>query len=443
MSLFGKILLVVNLLAAGGFTYLAMQDYYGEKGKGNGRQNITATGLRYILVLQGIPLGGVKDSKDGIAPDVDAMPTDADAEIPFRAEGAGGVPVKTVSKKLLDSYFQGAGGGGDGNSLAVNTAVPNQIAEVQRVKRKVEEILTRTEGVAEKLNLLRGWLVYQVETFPERIRVLELSAADRIDAETGRSRAKTGEEMARDAEELQRLLTARLDGAASPPRALDPSVSTPLKDEEVAAAGDDERAKIIQDRAAKVAESRVVPLDSEEQRRKVAHLLVHLSPESAWQKRVLAVVGARNYIKAVVAQSRRFEDMSLQLEQLLLADQEAYFAELQGRPGTSDSSEHRGLIREAQEKTLIANRMALIKAKWVEQSIKDGDLVKQRETQLNELRNQLAKIKGQVDAMLARQSAIEAVLFDIQREVAVTLDEVYKFEAELAERERKLAGGGK
>ena len=67
----------------------------------------------------------------------------------------------------------------------------------------------------------------------------------------------------------------------------------------------------------------------------------------------------------------------------------------------------------------------------------------QRETQLNELRNQLAKIKGQVDAMLARQSAIEAVLFDIQREVAVTLDEVYKFEADLAERERKLAGGGK
>jgi peptidoglycan hydrolase CwlO-like protein len=87
--------------------------------------------------------------------------------------------------------------------------------------------------------------------------------------------------------------------------------------------------------------------------------------------------------------------------------------------------------------------MALIKAKWVEQSIKDGDLVKQRETQLNELRNQLAKIKGQVDAMLARQSAIESVLFDIQREVAVTLDEVYQFEADLAERERKLAGGGK
>ena len=53
--------------------------------------------------------------------------------------------------------------------------------------------------------------------------MLELSAADRIDAESGRSRAKTGEEMARDAEELQRQLMARIDGAASPPKALDAS----------------------------------------------------------------------------------------------------------------------------------------------------------------------------------------------------------------------------
>ena len=64
----------------------------------------------------------------------------------------------------------------------------------------------------------------------------------------------------------------------------------------------------------------------------MAHLLVHLSPEAGWQKRVLAVVGARNYIKAVMVQSRRFEEMSLQVEQLLLADQEAYFAELNGPP---------------------------------------------------------------------------------------------------------------
>ena len=43
--------------------------------------------------------------------------------------------------------------------------------------------------------------------------------------------------------------------------------------------------------------------------------------------------------------------------------------------------------------------------------------------------------------MLAQQSTIESGLFEIQREVAITLDEVYQFEKELAERERQLAGG--
>jgi hypothetical protein len=445
MSLFGKILLVVNLLAAGGFTYLAMQDYYGEKVKGNGRQNIAAMGLRHVIVLQGMPLGGVKDSKDGVPPDVDTMPADANAEIPFRAEGPGGIPVKTVSKKFLDSYFQNVGAASsDPNTLAVSTAVPNQIGEVARVKAKIEEILNRTEGPAEKAALLRGWLLYQVETTPERFAVLQLSAPDRIDAESGKTRAKTPEEMSKDVEELQRRLTARVDGALSPPKGVDPSVSTVLKDEDLAAAAnDEERARIIDERAAKLNESRLSALDEDERRRKVAHLLVHLSPEAGWQKRVLAVVGARNYIKAVMIQSRRFEEMSLEVEQLLLADQEAYFAELMGRPEGADSAEHRGLLKDAQEKTLIANRMAALKLKWTEQATKDADLVQQRRTQLKELSDQLTKIKGQVDVMLARQGTIESGLFEVQREVAITLDEVYKFEAEVAERERKLAGGGK
>jgi hypothetical protein len=422
MSLFGKILLVINLLAAGGFVYFATQDW-------KGRQTITAAGLRHQLILVGLPLDGPADFPPS-------------GETPFHHEGAGGIPTETVSKKLLDSYFQGLGGGSDPNSLAANTAVPNQAAEVQRVKRKVEEILSRTDGTADKINLLRGWLIYQVETFSERVDVLLLSAADRLDAESGKPRGKTPEELGKDAEELQRRLMARIDGAASAAKTLDPAASTALKDDDLAAAGtDEERNKILQERAAKIGESRLAGLDEDERRRKIAHLLVHLSPEAAWQKRVLGVIGVRSYIKAIQTQSRRFEEMSLQLEQLLLADQEAYFAELKGRPESGDSPEHRGLIKEAQEKTLIANRMAAIKAKWVEQFTKDTDLVKQRETQLNELKNQLAKVKGQVDVMLSRQSTIESGLFEIQREVAVTLDEVYKFEAELAERERKLAGG--
>ena len=104
-------------------------------------------------------------------------------------------------------------------------------------------------------------------------------------------------------------------------------------------------------------ESRLSALDEDERRRKVAHLLVHLSPESGWQSAFSrwwghATTSRRSWC------SRALEEMSLQVEQLLLADQEAYFAGFMGRPEGPDSSEHRGLLKEAQEKTLIANRMA-------------------------------------------------------------------------------------
>jgi hypothetical protein len=52
----------------------------------------------------------------------------------------------------------------------------------------------------------------------------------------------------------------------------------------------------------------------------------------------------------------------------------------------------------------------------------------------------LVKVKNEVDAMLVRQTGIEATLFEVQREVALTLDEVYQLEADLADRERKLLG---
>jgi hypothetical protein len=441
MSLFGKIMLFVNLLAAGGFVYLATQDW-------KGRQTIAAGGLRHQIVLSGLPLGGVKGVK-GETDDPDTMPAAADAEVPFRFEGVGGVPVRTVSKKLLESYFQNAGTtSSDPNSLAVSTAVPNQIAEVVRVKAKIEEVLGRAGSSAERVALLKGWLLNQIETFPERVQVLALAAAEREDPDNvNRMRPKNEDELQKDTEELQRKLMARIEGVLNPPTSLDPAATTPLKDEDLADAGTDEqKIKIAEARLAKVAEARAGALGEDDRRRKLAHLLVHLSTESAWQKRVLAVIGVRTYIRAVQVQTRRFSEMAEQATQLLSADQDGFVAQLMGRPfdpQQAETPEIRGLRREAEEKTLLANRMAELRAKWVEQETKDRDLVSQRRTQLKELTDQLNKVKGQVDVMLSRQSTIEAGLFEVQREVAITLDEVYRFEAELAQRERKLLGGGK
>src|SRR5262249_1750657 len=152
MSLLGKLLLVVNLLAAAGFVYLATQDW-------KGRQTITASGLRYILLVEGLPLDEerIKDRK-----------YDDSEEVPFAVRsGPGGIPTETVSKKVLDEYFKTAQGGDGPGSLGGGT-VTNQLAEVKRVKAKVEDYL-KAAGTAEKLPLLKEWMALQPETYEERV----------------------------------------------------------------------------------------------------------------------------------------------------------------------------------------------------------------------------------------------------------------------------------
>jgi chromosome segregation ATPase len=129
---------------------------------------------------------------------------------------------------------------------------------------------------------------------------------------------------------------------------------------------------------------------------------------------------------ALVAQTRRFEDMSRLMEQLLVVDQQAYLERLQR------------LMQAAQHATDITNRQAALRAKWIEQFRRESDAVNQRETQLRELANALARVKAEVDALLVRQKGIEDQMLAIQREVANALEEVYRLEAELVAREKQL-----
>ena len=65
--------------------------------------------------------------------------------------------------------------------------------------------------------------MYQVETFPERVEILALGAAEKEDPENGNAlRAKTPEEQTKDVEELQKRLLARFDGVLTPPKSLEP-----------------------------------------------------------------------------------------------------------------------------------------------------------------------------------------------------------------------------
>jgi len=418
MTILGKLLVFFNLLAAGGFVYLATQDWAG-------RQNINAAGLRHILVVRGLPLGDEKG-------DPTDMPTDPEAEIPFRMTMAGGHQTTTVSKGVLDAYIKNAPGNpadsaarervfGSAASLGDSKAVPNQLAEVKRVKAKIDSLLTEAAEKPDiKLNLRGYWWENQPQTFDEREAVQRLIAA-------------------KDVAKLQEWLDARFAAVLSPPQKIDHDAHEKALAQAAALRQEIEDMRAATRPAAEIdakqkeydaslvrAMAAVPPSDETDRRNRVAHLLVHLDQDAEWQKRVALVVGLNRFALTIVNQSRRFLEMAERARLAIPVDQESYL------------SQERTLLRLAIARTDLANRQADLKAKWIDQEKKEADFVGQRETQLKSLQARLAKIKDDVDEMLARQTNIEAALFEVQREVAVTLDEVYRLEAVLEAREREL-----
>ncbi|VTU01109.1 unnamed protein product [Gemmataceae bacterium] len=391
MTTFGKVLIFLNMIAAGAFAYFALLAYHGEKGKGNGRQAITAAGLKHVLLVDGLPLG----DKAGAPTDV---PGDPEAEIPFEVTMAGGYRTKTVGKKLLDSYFKAA----PGDEKLGGGAVPNQLAEVKRVKAKIDADLAAAETPDAKLLLLAGWLLLQPEVYEERQAIQKLIAEKKV-------------------EDLEKLLNDKFAAVLDAPKPLDPEVGTALPADEV------DGAKLA-DKVKQVDASRAATLDDTERRNRLAHLLVHLSPDENWQKRVAMVVGLRRFAAAIISQAERFTVMAMRIRLLMPIEQ----ADYQAAERTQKFL--------AINRTTQSNNQAELKAKAVEQEKRDADFAAQRATELKAIQERYARTKAQVDEMLVKQTAIEAALFEVQREVAITLDEVYRLEEVLEARERDLLG---
>jgi hypothetical protein len=380
MSLLGKLLIVFNLLAGCGFLYLATQDW-------KGRQTIAAGALRHKLPLVGLPFEGPDNF-------------DPEDETPFQIEMAGGVSTQTVSKKILELYFQAAPGGEPTTTLGDKAPVPSQLAEIRRVKAKIQTLLGDKSDV-EKLALLKDWLIDQSETLDQRQEVQALIKAGNYP-------------------EMEKRLIALFDAVLAPPTILPPDAISKLKEDEANDPGK------VEQKLAQIGETRTKTLDGVERQVRAAKLLVHLSQDAAWQKRVMLIVGLRRYVNVVAAQAVRFQDMSARLDALLISDQLAYLGQ---------EAVYNQLAR---DRTELANHQSKLKAEKVEQKNKEDNFIGQRQTQLKKIQTQLLKIKAEVDEALVKQGQIEAGLFEIQREVAITLDEVYQLEAMLAQRERDL-----
>jgi peptidoglycan hydrolase CwlO-like protein len=405
MTLLGKLLLFFNLLAAGAFLYFATQDW-------KGRQTISAAGLRYQLYITGLPVEG---------PDT----FDAEDETPFRTELSGSVSTETVSKKIIELYLQQAPGGDILGGQGAQGVVPSQMAEVKRVRARIDALLK--EKSDDKVQLLHDLLILQSGSLDERIAVQTLAK----DA---------------NAPELEKRLNVLFDSilapaSASTPDELEalpdlPKLTADLNALKASKAGDlaieakqkevNEAEKAIIARRQKVRDARLVPLDSSERQIRIAHLLVHLNADAAWQKRVAMIVGLKQYINAIVLQTARFQNMAAELEKLILTDQKGYL------------NQDADLNKLARARTELSEKQSKLKAAYVEQKKKDDDLLNHRQTQLADISNQLDKVKAEVTEALAKQTPKEAELFEIQREVAITLEDVYRLEAELQARERAL-----
>lgn len=424
MRALGYVLLVFNLLATGGFAYLAVQDW-------KGRQEITGAGLKHVLVLNGLPFeGGVDTVPPRLQKGAEGYSDYLNTEIPFRVEMAGGRYTETVGPEVLYTYFAalGGGGGGGGTGEAVSAAaafggstpVTSQLNEVKRIKGIIRGAV---DAAGDKVRLLQSFLLLQAESYEERAEIL--------------AAVKAG-----NAAELDRRLMAKFDQVINPPKRpgtedltrVQPTAEDTAHESRLpqgATAEDRDKAR-DEDRAALRKRLRsgsdVRAKDAQddvERRARLSHLLVHLDRDAGWQKRVALVVGVKQYARTVAAQVVRFGMMSSRVDRQMLDDDSAYL------------TEYDLLMALAIQRTLMVRDMADLRAKLTDQQTKDQDFVNQRQTQLNALVAQLRAVKAEVDALLRQQEVTEQQLFLVQRDVGATLDLIYKLEDDLYRLERE------
>jgi hypothetical protein len=422
MGLFGKLLLVVNLLATGGFVYLTVQDY-------KGRQTISAAILRHIILLNGLPLEGGPDAlPPRAAPSADNYSDYTSTEIPFAVEGPGNVRTTTVSPELLYAYFNGAGDAG-GSILAGNAPVASQMAEVKRVWGIIKSTLEKADGNAARAPLAFAWLQFQAETIEERNEYLDWAAKSNggelthaLDIKFHRVAPKLVEAGQLNPD-LWATQQARIDAMKAE------------RDAALKAAADAEAGGNAAEAEKKKAEAGALtgkiarrglqpPKDEPDRRTRLAHLLVHLDQSAAWQKRVAMIIGVKAYGAALDAQSGRFKEMIERLETAAVDDQDRFVTQY---------AELRSL---AITRTQLVLEKSEIRAQLTLQAQKDQDLVNQRQGQLDDLTAQLAAVKTEVNNILARQTLVEQKLFEVERKIGLTLESIYKLEAELRQRER-------
>lgn len=420
MGLFGKILLVLNLLLSGGFVYFVVQDW-------KGRQTITAAGLRHKMLLEGVPLQGGPDTLPArVTAGSDGYSDFTSEKIPFVIEGPGNVRTTTVSPELLYAYFNAAGGADASSPLAGNTPVASQMAEVKRVFN----VLKGQQNVQERNAFVAEALLRLAENFEERSEYVEWQAKGNA-AELLHAMDLKFHRVLPELVTAGPLESDKWVNREAPIKELEAQ-----RDAAVKASADAEAAGNASEAEKKKAEAGALisrierrrdrpPQDEVDRKFRLAQLLVHLDTAAGWQKRVAMIVGLKAYVKAVDAQSGKFKEIFDRVEQATIVDQERFLGE------------YTMLRSMAIERTQLVLKMAEIRAQLTAQAQKDQDLVNQRELQEKDLIAQLTAIRAVNDDLRAKQTLVEQQLLLVEREIGLKLEDIYRLEAELKKVEKE------
>jgi hypothetical protein len=163
--------------------------------------------------------------------------------------------------------------------------------------------------------------------------------------------------------------------------------------------------------------------DETERRIKLAHLLMFLDTDAVWQKRVSMVIGLRRYGPTLAVQTARLDLMFTQVQRQIERDQFAYSAAMDT------------LWEQATYRTLEVMDSEKRKRAFQAQEAQDKVFLERVKTQVDQLTSQFDQVKTRVDLALVQQTNVEDKLFALQQTVGALLSEMFRLEAELAQRE--------
>ena len=447
MGTLGKILLLINLLAAAGVAYVASLDYAA-------RQNLQANAFRHQLMLSGLPV----TAPAGAEPSGD--------QVSLGTVTPGLNRVEYASKKLLADHFAGVNGDDVGGSGPPAT----QVGEVKAVKAKIDAKLGGSD--AEVLAILAGKYVAGRNTITFVPGLLASLAESTIEREAVRSLVdpaaleRNPNAVVENAKQARAMLDRKFAAVEKVDPALADAESASLKEKTDAlkVAADEASAKFTRaDAAAKaaVADPSARPAadaalaeaeaanqalelaraglntaladlgtpasrDEGDRQRRVAHLLIHAGESAGWQKRVALVVGLRAYSDAINAQATRLSRMAVSVEQGIALDQARF------------SEEYATILGLAKGRAELLARQSQVRADKAVQRQKDDEAVTQRRLLLTAKQDELKRIQAEVDAALAAQTTTEAKLFETLTRVGGAFDSNRVAEAALAAAEAKV-----